>query len=114
MESDPIDFFLDLSKIDLSQISASEFKGGVGTVAVIDTLYRSKDGFVYGKLTLRLHENNIVTSSPGFDEYDFEMHYPFLNNIKRNVATLIGRVVNYGEGQAFNINLHGEGRIGGN
>ena len=47
-------------------------------------------------------------------EYDFEMHYPFLNNIKRNVATLIGRVVNYGEGQAFNINLHGEGRIGGN
>ena len=106
----------DLSKIDLSQVSPSEFAtpkkpSGIGNTRSINILWRSDDGRVYGNITLTLYENNIVTAE--YDKYDFGMHYPFFSNAKRNLATIAGQVVNFGEGDTFRILLHGEGVIGG-
>lgn len=107
----------DLSKIDLSQISASEFASpnnpsGIGNTTSIQTLFRSNDGYVYGNIILKLHPNNVVTAPLGYDEYNFEMHYPLLDSLVRNAATLGGRIINFGEGDKFKIMLHGSGKIG--
>ena len=83
----------------------------VGKSKSINTLFKSKDGLVYGSLLLKLGPNNTVTEKSGSDDYNFEMH-DWLDEPMRNVYTIIGRVVNFGEGDAYKIYFYGEGQLG--
>ncbi len=98
-------------------MSASEFAtpnnpSGIGNTKSIQTLFRSDDGYVYGNITLKLGENNVVTAPLGYDEYNFEMHHPLLDSPVRNISTVGGRIFNFGEGEPYKIMLNGSGNIG--
>ena len=84
----------DLSKIDLSQVSASEFPNGIGSTETIDTFLRSEDGWVYGKIDLTLvSANEVVSAKP--DTYDFFAGRPnnSIENTGANLANMVGGVM---------------------
>ena len=86
----------------------SDFKGKVGTTKAVQTLWMSRDGPVYGNITLTYQGGNKVSSA--FDIYDFEMHsWWSITNWVRNFITMYG---DPGPGRGFRINLNGQGTIG--
>ena len=106
----------DLSKIDLSEVSASEFKGiGTELYVRLDGKHFSSlnDAVVYGSFRLKLGPNNTVTSD--FDTYDFDIK-PWSSSrlIVRNIATIGGRYLAGGGKklpQPFRIEFYGSGKI---
>jgi hypothetical protein len=98
----------DASKVDLAFVSPSDFDYKVNKSQVIQTLWDSKDGEVYGNLTMKYLGGHEVEISP--DVYNFEMH-SWSNPINwiRNFATWYG---NPGNGQDFIIRFYNHGIIG--
>jgi hypothetical protein len=104
---------VDLSKIDLSDIYASDFSGvGDKEYFNLETL-GSKDGTVYGTIRLTLIDENTVESE--YDIYDFKMHSPLFNpiNFVRNMFTLAGGAY-AGHGVPYRINFIGRATIAKN
>jgi len=101
---------VDLSKIDLQFIRPSDFNDKVGKTKAIQTLWSSKEGKIYGNLTLTYVGDNKVSAK--FDVYDFEMH-SWANPVNwlRNGLTIYA---NPGVGEGFRINFYGYGAIGNN
>jgi hypothetical protein len=104
---------VDLSKIDLSVIYASDFSY-IGEKKVFDLeQLGSKDGRVYGSITLVLKDENTVASY--WDEYNFEMHdtgyNPFI--FARNLFTLFGGAY-AGDGIPYDIAITGSAKIAKN
>jgi RHS repeat-associated protein len=98
----------DLSKVDLSFLTAADFDNKPGTSKFIQTLWSSKDGRVYGNIRLTYKGNNRVSCD--FDRYDFEMHpWGSPKNWVRNFATMYG---DPGKGKGFIIKFKGTGIIG--
>jgi RHS repeat-associated protein len=98
----------DLSKVDLSFLTAADFDNKPGTSKYIQTLWGSKDGRIYGNIRLTYEGNNRVSST--FDVYDFEMHsWKGPKNWVRNFATMFG---DPGQGKGFRINFYNKGTIG--
>ncbi|MBE8726416.1 hypothetical protein [Flavobacterium hungaricum] len=121
--------YADLSKIDLSFVSASDFKK-VGEVKTFQSLFKSEDGFVYGNITLKYEGGTRVTVSKGYyDTYNFETHgnrstSPSVfrrigqntSRAFRNFATVGGRMLADRfpmrlNNQEFNIYFYGVGKI---
>lgn len=106
--------FVDLSKIDLSAISQSDFKNP-GRVNYFQTLFNSKDGRVYGNIGLKL-ENGRARGD--YDTYDFDIKrfdsktttMSPAQLIIRNAATQIGNAV-AGQETAYRIYFNGTAPI---
>src|SRR5690606_21072879 len=78
---------VDASKVDLNFINPEDW--AVGQSGPVQTLFSSRDGRVYGNLTLTYKGRNQFSISP--DLYNFEMHNS--SGVKtwiRNMATKIG------------------------
>ena len=113
---------VDLNKLDLSGIKASDFPKGVGSVKAFNLLggHRSNtnEGLVYGNVELKLINDNTVEvyrrDSYGLpiDVYDFDMKDWNSRTFKRNVETFGGWVVHGGSGTPFIIWMYGQGKIG--
>ena len=95
----PEPLFADLSKVDLDFVSSENFKT-VGDIQSVQTLYNSRDGKVYGQITLKYEGNNRVSST--IDEYNFEMHTKgsqAKNNttrIKSNAKRMVRNMATFG------------------
>lgn len=81
--------FVDLSKIDLSAISQSDFKKA-GKVNYFQTLFNSEDGPVYGNIGLKL-ENGRARGD--YDTYDFDIKRFDSKTTKMSPAQLIIRML---------------------
>jgi hypothetical protein len=113
---------VDLSEIDLSRISSSDFPSGVGDIRYFNLLQNKynklDDGLVYGTITLKYLGNNQV-EIVGNDTYNFEIHK--IQNVKnlknvsreslRNIETMIALGI-HGTGKPFKIYFRGKGKIG--
>lgn len=80
------DLTVDASQVDLDFVNPEDWF--VGQKAGVQTLLSSRDGRVYGQLTLEYKGNQMFEIFP--DEYGFEMHYG-RGTWARNQATQIGR-----------------------
>ncbi|HTO16570.1 MAG TPA: hypothetical protein VLZ83_12420 [Edaphocola sp.] len=100
---------VDLAKVDLLFLNPTDFNEKVGTRKVVQTLWSSDDGRVFGNITLTYIGHDKVIATYGFDIYDFDMHsWGNPINWVRNAATIYG---DPGDGTPFRINFYGEGRI---
>mgnify|MGYP002692551716 CR=1 FL=1 len=103
--------FTSLKKIDLSGIYSLGEKY-VGQIKSFNLLLHSgslNDGLVYGNITLKRYPNHSVRAFS--DKYDFEMHNIWNPlNWGRNAETIIGNKV-AGEGQPYEINIYGSGKL---
>lgn len=98
---------VDASKIDLDFINPDNWN--VGETKVKQTLFTSKDGRVYGNLTLTYEGNSHFSINP--DIYDFETHHGLgLKTWFRNQATKVGSWV-AGSGKAYKINFSGFNKV---
>jgi hypothetical protein len=119
------DLRVPLASIDLSQVTAADFPGGVGSERVIDLSSKSgtnlNDRIVYGNITLRLVGPNLVEAA--FDRFNFDIKDWNSDTWKRNVATIAGawtRAATAGlqspgaapGGSNFFIQLDGRAKIG--
>jgi RHS repeat-associated protein len=117
--------FADLGKIDLDFVTSKDFNG-IGDSKSINTMGKSKDGNVYGHLTLKFLGNNSVSSisdNYGFEQHDKPSNNPVtskrmsenFNRMTRNVATFGGRVYAnkslVDRGKPFDILFYGTGKI---
>ncbi len=107
-----IDLFADLSKLDLSKIKASDFPGGVGSdmsfnFASEKYFTHAEQALVYGNITLRLLDNNMVVGHS--DTYDFDIRFTE-DSFMRDVLTLAGHMYN-GLGTPFQIHFRGSAYI---
>ncbi|MFC5283652.1 RHS repeat-associated core domain-containing protein [Pedobacter alpinus] len=82
--------YADLGKIDLAFIKESDFRGK--GVNYFQTLFKSKDGRVYGNIGLKLLNGALFGS---YDYYDFDIK-PYTKNTKQTPFSLIVR--NFGTG----------------
>jgi RHS repeat-associated protein len=106
------EIFADLSRIDLSGISVSDFGGSnQNTFNLLDPKYFSSfnDGLVYGSITLTLHSGGVVTAN--YDVYDFDIHGSYFSRLVRNPLTTLGNI-HAGLGTPFKINFYGKGKVG--
>lgn len=78
---------VDASTVDLNFLDTSRWE--VGKTYGVQTLTTSKDGRVYGGITVKYLGNNKVSILP--DTYNFEQHGSFFSSIFRNIANAIGR-----------------------
>lgn len=101
--------YVDLSKVDLSFLDPTDFNEKKWTSKVVQTIWESKDGKVFGHIKLTYLGGNKVRATLGYDDYDFEMH-PWSNpgSWIRNIETIIGEP---GQGTGFRIYLIGTGTI---
>ncbi len=114
--------YVDLNKLDLSGIKASDFDKGIGSVKTFNLLgkYRSNtvDGLVYGNIELKLIDENTVQvyrrQSYGLpiDVYNFDIKSWSTGTFFRNMETFGGWIVNGGSGTPYIIWMHGQAKIG--
>lgn len=98
---------VDASKVDLDFIDIGDWK--VGDQRAVQTLYESRDGRVYGNLTLEYKGNSNFSINK--DTYNFEMHS--VKTVKtwfRNQFTRIG-AWHAGKGQQFDIYFSGYNKV---
>jgi hypothetical protein len=88
---------VDLNKVDLSGSHPEDFKGPGSKL--LYTLPKQQF-YVFGQITLRMEANGQVTALP--DTYNFDMKYPFMDHLKRNLLTLGDKVLS-GPGTPFKI-----------
>ncbi len=112
-----------LKNIDLSKVSASDFKGiGDSKYFNLQSVeYYGNEGMVLGNIHLKLIDTNtVIQLTP--DTYDFDIrgvdfqNLPlnsgkFFDNYFRNFAT-VGGNINAGFGTPYKINLIGTSKIG--
>jgi RHS repeat-associated protein len=106
---------VDLNKIDLSGIRASDFSRGIGSSEVFNLLSPShfgslSDGLVYGNVTLTLGANNTVFATRGYDYYNFDTKSWSFSTAGRNVEAWLGSVY-AGSGTPYYINLRGTATV---
>ncbi|WP_157579902.1 hypothetical protein [Teredinibacter turnerae] len=83
----------DLSRIDLSQVSASEFPNGVGSTESIDLFLRSADGNVYGHINLTLiSPTEVIAQTPDVCDFFYGRNNNSLANVAANAANLVGEI----------------------
>lgn len=95
---------VDATKLELPQIERGNFRDGRLELP----LPKLRDFVVHGTVTLKPDPANPNFAVIRFDTFDFDMKYPFLDHLKRNIQTLLLRMY-VGPGQPFDI--HFEGRI---
>jgi hypothetical protein len=112
---------IDLSKLDLSGVYASDFRGGIGSKLVVnfafqanlyDNIFKTKlyhQGWVLGNITLKLVGPNEVRAYQDTYDFDYKSNGNPLN-WPRNVDTVYGEHFN-GAGTAFKININGSAFI---
>ncbi|OWP82665.1 hypothetical protein BWK59_14655 [Flavobacterium davisii] len=91
---------VDASTVDLDFVDTSKMVKG--KTYPIQTLTTSKDGRVYGGITVKYLGNNQVSILP--DTYNFEQHGSFFSSTFRNTANAIGRWY-AGDGTPYKINF---------
>ena len=97
------ELFVDINKIDLSMYKSYGDKD-IGKTFVLNLqLDRSKDGLVYGNLSIVRYANDKCRAFA--DIYDFDYHKG-LSSIFRNIATFFGRLY-AGDGKSYVINIYG-------
>jgi len=97
------DLIVDASKIDLGFINPTEWS--TGQIKPVQTLFSSRDGRVYGQLTLEYKGGYKFKIFP--DEYGFEMHSGSGAKIwSRNQFTKIGKYF-AGNGNPYWIHFNG-------
>ena len=110
--------YVDLSKIDLSNVLSSDVQNNNGYV----NLYFKQSplskcmgggGDVYGTIKLELVDPNTAKTPTGYsDLYDFDVEWNSNpSRWARNIATIAGEIV-AGEGTPFRIHIYGEGKLG--
>ncbi len=94
---------INLKSLDLSGISASDFKGGVNSKQAFNLFNLSgtptEQGLIYGSITLYLMENNKVFAYP--DHYDFDLQLQS-GSFARDIFTIMGQYYN-GGGTPYDI-----------
>jgi len=97
---------VDASKVDLDFVDLSDSnKYPVGKDKPLQTLWKSRDGLVYGGITIENLGNNQLHIKPDF--YNFEMHNgSSFRTTFRNFATKIGGWV-AGNGTPYSIEFSG-------
>ncbi|MFL0062719.1 hypothetical protein R5O20_08545 [Tenacibaculum maritimum] len=101
---------VDASKIDLDFVRPEMLIKG--KYISVQTLYASKDGGVYGHLSLKMIDNNSVII--GRDNYGFEMHKykgGFFSRVKTFFRNQFTRLGNPGAGKPFDIFFNKYGNI---
>ena len=94
---------VDASKVDLNFLNSDDFT--IGKTKPVQTLGRSRDGLVYGNITITYEGNNQFSIKPDF--YNFEMHSGGgFKTWFRNVATRVGSW-NAGKGTSYKIIFNG-------
>jgi hypothetical protein len=112
------DISTNLNTIDLSNVSAGDFPGGVGSEKYINldgrNFSNANDALVYGQFKLTLEDGGeSVHASKGFDYFDLDYHKGYSPGVlARNYVVFWGREV-LGEGNNFYIHLNGSAPIGG-
>jgi hypothetical protein len=97
---------VDASTVDLNFLDTSKWEAG--KTYGVQTLTTSKDGRVYGGITVKYLGNNKVSILP--DTYNFEQHGSFFSSTFRNTANVIGRWY-AGDGTPYKINFSGVNTI---
>ncbi|MEM7487355.1 MAG: RHS repeat-associated core domain-containing protein, partial [Bacteroidota bacterium] len=95
---------IDASKIDLDFLGSSEWQI-TGDRVGVQTLYASKDGLVYGQLSVEyIGDNQFKIFN---DNYGFELHSG-IENTPRNLFTILGRIFAgpFTGGIPFDINFY--------
>ena len=103
----------DLSQLDLSKVSVSDFPLGEGSTIYIN--FASKKYFtntnqavIYGNISLTLINNNTVFV-PYQDKYDFDIRGGW-TNIRRDILTVWGNIYN-SYGTPYYITIYGTAKI---
>ena len=97
---------VDASTVDLNFLDPTTMVKG--KTYPVQTLTASRDGRVYGGITVKYEGNNQVSILP--DTYNFEQHGSFFSSIGRNTANAIGRWY-AGSGTKYKINFSGVNTI---
>lgn len=88
--------YADLSKINLSKISAREFSiiEDYKVFNLLSPKYLSSlnDALVYGNITLTLNESNFVTATYGYDIYNFDIKPWKISTFFRNIEAIVGKL----------------------
>jgi len=134
------DYYVDISKVDWSMLSAKDFPGGVGSIRQINIFSMkplSTAGLVFGDIRLQYLGNNQIKvadvfgsgpnkGKPYYDTYNYNVRWGEVmngQNLGRNFATGLGWIgVNipwhpllfntYG-GDSYHFIFNGVGTIGG-